>query len=339
MSDRSLGLARSGDADAFQQLTQRYRRELQVHCYRILGSTQDAEDALQETLTAAWRAFGTYTERGSLRAWLYRTATNKCLDMLRGDMRREPEFSNMSSGDEFPEPTEYLEVTWFEPYPDALLEQVPDQSPGPEARYEGKEAISLAFVTALQHLPPRQRAALLLRDVLGFRAGEVAGMLETTEASIHSALQRARQTIDARLPPGRRERAPLPDSPAERGVIERFVEAFENGRIDDVIALLTEDATFTMPPEPLQYQGHEAIARFLANRFGWRGSQQLRLIPTRANNQPAFGCYLADPHSPIARSHGIIVLALAGEHISAITRFLDNSVLRLFGLPRTIRNL
>ena len=238
---------------------------------------------------------------------------------------------------ESPEPTGRVEASWLEPYPDALLE-IPDPSPGPEPRYDSKETFTLAFAAALQLLPPRQRAVLLLRDVLGFRGSEVAHILETTEASVNTGLQRARETLERRLPPGGRERAPLPNSSAECELVDRFAEAFQNGEIDNVIALLTEDATFTMPPEPLAYQGHDAITRFLANRFSWRRTTRSHLIATRANTQPAFACYLQDPHAPIARAYGMIVLTLEGDRIGAITRFLDNSLLPRFGLPRTIRS-
>jgi RNA polymerase sigma-70 factor (TIGR02960 family) len=192
--------------------------------------------------------------RASVRAWLYRIAT-KSLDLLRENARRPPELSMTTSSEDFPEPTGHLEASWPQPYPDMLLDEILDDSPDPAARYEGKETIALAFVVALQSLPPRQRVTLLLRDVLGFQANEVADMLDTTETSVHSAVRRARETLDARLSASRRERAPLPNSPAERATVGRFVEAFEAGEIADVVALLTEDATFTMPPEPLEYQG------------------------------------------------------------------------------------
>ncbi len=336
VSDQTLARAQAGDQLAFRELTEPHRRELQLHCYRILGSLQDAEDALQETLVAAWRSLESFEGRSSLRAWLYRIATNRCLDMLRAGARRLPTPAPQES--EFPEPTGRLEATWVEPYPDVLLDELPDESAPPEARYEVRESVELAFITALQNLPPRQRASLVLRDVLGFRSAEVAEMLETTEASVNSALQRARSTIDERMPAGRREAAPLPGSRRERELVARFANAFQEGDVQKVIALLTEDASFTMPPEPLEYQGHEAIARILANRFTWRGAARLRLVPTRANTQPAFGCYHQDPYAPVARAHGLLVLTLQGDRISAITRFLDNSILPSFGLPRTLKH-
>jgi RNA polymerase sigma-70 factor (TIGR02960 family) len=334
MRDDALSRAQAGDEVAFRQLTDDYRRELQHHCYRILGSAQDAEDALQETLVSAWRNLDRFEGRASLRTWLYRIATNRCLDMLRAGARRAPAWTPMTS--EFPEPTRRLEVSWIEPYPDHLDEGPADDSSAPEARYDARESLELAFIIALQHLPPRQRAVFLLRDLLGFRAAEVADMLDTTEDSVTSALRRARSTIDERVPSGSREQTPLAGSAAERRLVSRFVDAFEAADVDRVIALLTEDASFSMPPEPLEYVGHEDVARILTNRFAWRGETRVRLVPTRANTQPAFGFYVEDPHTPIARAHGLVVLTLSGDRISAITRFLDNSVLPLFGLPRRL---
>jgi RNA polymerase sigma-70 factor (TIGR02960 family) len=333
MSASTLTLARAGDEAAFRELTDPYRRELQLHCYRILGSVQDAEDLLQETLLAAWRGLDQFQERSSLRAWLYRIATNRCLNALRDSARRPREVAPLPF--EPPEPTRYGEAIWLEPYPDVLLEGVADAAAGPDARYETKEAVALAFVTGLQHLPPRQRAVLVLRDVLGFRAAEVAAMLDTTEISVNSALQRARATLESRLPADR-ERAPLPHSARERELVGRFAEAFANGDLDGVVALLTEDASVTMPPEPLEYVGHAAIARFLGDRFRARVGRAVRLVPTRANTQPALGYYLGDAHAPIARANGLLVLTLEGDEIAAVTRFGDGGVLPHFGLPRTL---
>jgi RNA polymerase sigma-70 factor (TIGR02960 family) len=331
----TLERARSGDDRAFGELTDPYRGELQLHCYRILGSVQDAEDVLQETLLAAWRGLRQYEGRASLRTWLYRIATNRCLNALRASGRRprtEP------SGPTFltVEPTRRGEPLWLEPYPDVLLDGLPDAGAGPEGRYEAKEAIALAFVTAVQHLPPRQRAVLVLRDVLGFRSSEVADMLESSEASVNSALQRARATMESRLPGPGRERAALPRSARERDIATRFATAFAGNDIDGVVALLTDDAWFTMPPVTLEYQGHEAIAGFLRDINTWRGPRRYLLIPTRANGQPAFGCYLQDAQAPVFRAHGLIVLTLQGDRISAITRFVDNSNMARFGLPRML---
>ena len=234
-----------------------------------------------------------------------------------------------------PEPTRRTEPLWLEPYPDVLLADIPDRSPGPEARYEAREAVELAFISALQKLPPRQRAALVLRDVLGFRSAEVADMLDTGEAAVKGALQRARVTVGARLPASDRDRAPRPNSARERELVGRFIDAVESGDIDSIVTLLTDDALLTMPPQPLEYQGHEAIAAFLRHRAELRGAA-LRVVPTRANTQPAFGCYLPDPHAAVARPYGMIVVTLAGDAIAAITWFSDTGLLRHFGLPRTL---
>jgi RNA polymerase sigma-70 factor (TIGR02960 family) len=326
----ALHRARTGDEDAFRQLTDPYRRELQVHCYRIAGSVQDAEDLLQETMLAAWRGIDQFEGRASLRAWLYRIATNRSLNALRASGRRPEEVPSRLS--ELPEPTRIGEPLWLEPYPDVMLEL----DALPDARYDAKESIALAFVTALQHLPPRQRAVLVLREVLGFGAGEVAEMLDTTEVSVNSALQRARTTLEARLPAPDRERAPLPRSPRERELVERFVEAFANDDVDGVVALLTDDALLTMPPEPLEYEGPDAIGNFLRDRFGARGPTRKRVIATRANGQPAFGYYIEDPQCPVARWSGLIVLTLEADRISALTRFADSGIAAGFGLPRTL---
>ena len=292
MSDGAISRARAGDESAFRELVEPYRRELHLHCYRILGSLQDAEDIVQETLLAAWRGLGAFEERASLRSWLYRIATNRCLNALRDRKRRPQEVPPMP---EPPKPTRMAEPTWLDPYPDLLLEGVADTAPGPEARYETRESVGLAFATALQHVPPRQRAALVLREVLGFHTSEVAEMLETTEASVKGALQRARATLDERVPTGGRERAPLPGSTRERELVGRFATAVEQGDTDGVISLLTDDSWLTMPPQPYEYQGPWAIAGFIVHERGERSGANLRLVPTRANGQPAFGCYLPDP--------------------------------------------
>ena len=335
MSESTLTRARAGDEQAFRTLTDPHRRELQLHCYRILGSRQDAEDALQETLLAAWRGLEGFEERASLRAWLYRIATNRCLNALRDSARRPAPEAARPLPFEPPAPTRWGEPLWLEPYPDALLEGVPDAAPGPDARYESREAVGLAFVTGLQRLPPRQRAALVLRDVLGYRASEVASMLDATEVSVNSALQRARTTLEDLAPPGR-ERAPLPRSARERELVARFADAFETGDVDDVVTLLTDNAWVTMPPEPFEYQGHEAIAAFLGHAFAGRWQQRHRLVPTRANGQPAFGHYVPDPQAGIVRGVGLLVLTLEGERISHVTRFGGAGLLGAFGLPRTL---
>ena len=227
MGQSLLTRAAQGEQEAFRELTDPYRRELQFHCYRILGSMQDAEDALQETLLSAWRGLSGYEGTASLRAWLYRIATNRCLDALRALGRRSPPAPEPPFAP--PEPTRLGEVTWLQPYPDALLEGIIDTAPGPDARYQTRETVELAFVAALQHLPPRQRAVLLLRDVLGFHAAEVADTLETSEDSVKSALRRARVTTERLFPASDRGRAPEPNSPTEHELVRRFADAWMAG--------------------------------------------------------------------------------------------------------------
>jgi RNA polymerase sigma-70 factor (TIGR02960 family) len=329
MTEQVLARARTGDPDAFAELVEPFRAELHLHCYRILGSVADAEDALQETLMAAWRGIGQFEGRSHVRAWLYRIATNRSLNALRGGRTRPaPEAAG-----QLPEPTRLGEPLWIEPYPDTPLNEIPDTAPGPEARYEAREAISLAFVAATQHLPPMQRAVLILRDVLGFRAAEAAGILDCSTDTVNGLLKRARAAVARELPPGERERPPLPGSAAERRIVARFTDAYERGDTKAIITLLTDDASLTMPPLPFIYQGRAPVAGFFAAICATR---RFRLIPTRANGQPAFGCYLRDNTTQIARAHGLIVLTLSGERIAEITRFLDNSTLPRFGLPRNL---
>lgn len=334
MTPDLTALGRAGDGDAFRRLVSPYQHELQVHCYRILGSAQDAEDAVQETLLSAWQGLPTFEERSSLRTWLYRIATNRCLNILRSASRRPTTMDTPQAWANPPEPTRISEVTWLEPFPDLVLERIADSRPGPEARYERSEAISLAFVTALQLLPPRQRAVLVLRDVLGFRAAEVASMLETTVDSVNSALTRARATLREQPVVGDHEPPPAPGSPVEAELVRRLTEAYQTADLDGVIALLTEDVWLTMPPAPFEYQGREVAARALRLLFG--SGRTYRLIATRANGQPAFGLYVQDPHSDVLHANGIMVITLAGARIRAMTRF-DNSSLARFGLPRTLR--
>jgi RNA polymerase sigma-70 factor (TIGR02960 family) len=324
--------ARAGNGDAFRALTDPYRRELQVHCYRMLGSLQDAEDALQDTLLAAWQRFDSFEERASLRTWLYRIATNKCLDARRSASRRPAKEWDVPNV-EPPEPTRLGEVPWLEPYPDSLREGLIDVPLGPEARYERNESISLAFVTALQVLPPRQVAVLVLRDVLGFHATEVAEMLDTTVESVNSALKRACASLERRWSPGTGvEGPPSPDSPSEQAVVEKFVRAWESADLDALVALLTDDVFVSMPPMPFEYEGRELVARFSASIF--MAGRRFELVPTRANGQPAFGAYLQTAGG-ISHGVGLYVLALRGARISAMTRF-ENTVLPFFGLPRSL---
>jgi len=330
-----LDRARAGDGEAFRELTEPYRRELQVHCYRMLGSVQDAEDMLQETLLAAWRGLGQFEERASVRSWLYKIATNRCLNALRDAGRRPAAAAAYQWPVPPPEPTRRTEPLRLQPCPDALLDDLPDTAAGPEARYEAREAVTLAFVAGLQRLPPRQRAVLVLRDVLGYPAAQAAGMLAVSEVSVNSALQRARATLADRLPAGR-DSAPAPRSARERELTSRFADAFEAADAERLVALLTEDAWLTMPPEPLEYQGRAAIAEFFRTRMMRWGTLAPRLLPTRANHQPAFGYYPAGPRSPAARPHSLIVLTLAGDQISAITRFGGDDLFARFGLPETL---
>jgi RNA polymerase sigma-70 factor (TIGR02960 family) len=327
-----LARAKAGDGEAFGRLVDPYRRELQVHCYRFLGSVQDAEDALQDTLLSAWQGLAGFEGRASIRTWLYRVATSRCLDALRS-ARRRPPVGPPPAAMNPPEPTRLGEVLWLEPYPDALLEGLADSAPGPEARYETSESVSLAFITALQLLPSRQRAALILRDVLGFHASEAARILDTSEESVTSALKRARAALE-RQQEVEREPAPPPHSAAEQELVGRLTAAFETADVPGIVALLTDDAWFTMPPLPLEYQGRDLAAQFLtatAFRPGWTG----RLIPTRANGQPAFGFYVRDPQTGGYYTVGLLVLTLSGAQISAMTRF-DASALPRFGLPLTL---
>jgi RNA polymerase sigma-70 factor (ECF subfamily) len=327
-----ISRALTGDGEAFRTLAEPHRRELQVHCYRMLGSFQDAEDALQETLLAAWQGLGGFEGRASIRSWLYRIATNRCLNARRSASRRPAREWDMSQV-EPPEPTRLGEVVWLEPFPDALLEEATGVPPGPEACYEQTEAISLAFVTALQVLPPRQLAVLILRDVLGFHANEVADMLDSTVESVNSALKRARASLQRRQPPAEeREPAPAPGSPSEDAIVAKFVRAYESGDLDALVALFTGDVFLSMPPIPLEYQGRDVVARLCASIFS--SGRRVDLVPTRANGQPAFGAYLR-ASTGIRHGTGLFVLTLTGDRICAFTRF-DNSVLPWFGLPRSL---
>jgi RNA polymerase sigma-70 factor (TIGR02960 family) len=327
MDESQLRRAQAGDGGAFEELVQPHRRELLVHCYRILGSLEDAEDMVQETLLAAWRALDKFDGR-SLRAWLYRIATNRCLNHLRDGSRR-PESQLLAA------PTGVTEALvssdepwWLGPYPDDLLD---DAEPGPEARYDARESIGLSFVAALQRLPAGQRAALVLRDVLGFSAAESAAILDTTPTSVNSALARARTSFR----PGRAaDQIRLPQSARETQTVERFINAFQSGDVKQIVALLTDDAKLFMPPEPLECRGGPAIAAFMQKMNFW--GPDLTFLPTRANGQPAFGYYLPDPHCPILHARGLVVLEIAGDRVAAITRFGDKGLLARFGLPRTL---
>jgi RNA polymerase sigma-70 factor (ECF subfamily) len=335
-----IDLAVAGDEEAFRQLVAPFERELKVHCYRMLGSFADAEDAFQDALLAAWQGLPGFEGRASVRTWLYRVATSRCLNARRSAQRRQglpgrqgPLPPGLMAAQP-PEPTRLGEVTWLEPCPDSLLEGLAAAEPGPEARYEAREAISLAFVTAVQRLPPRQRAVLLLRDVLGFPASEAARILgvsgEVTVESVTSALKRARATLRTHLPEPAAP-PPAPGSPAEKDLVERLTRAYEAGDVDAIIALFADDAWLTMPPAPLEYQGRAPIARFLT-AIAFRDGRTYRLVPARANGQLAFAAYLRHPKGDESQANGLHVLTLAGTEIQAMTRF-PSHVLPAFGLP------
>jgi RNA polymerase sigma-70 factor (TIGR02960 family) len=324
--------ARDGDGEAFEELTGPYCRELQVHCYRMLGSFQDAEDVLQDSLLAAWQGLGGFEERASLRTWLYRIATNRCLNARRAASRRQAKEWDVPGVDP-PEPTRLGEVPWLQPYPDALLEGVVGLPAGPEARYEQTESISLAFVTALQLLPPRQLAVLVLRDVLCFQANEVADILDSTVDAVNSALKRARASLQKKVPSsGDHLPEPAARARSEDAIVAKFVAAYESSDLDSLVTLLTEDVFLSMPPLPFEYEGREPTSRFFASIFG--SGRRFDLLPTRANGQPALGAYVRDA-TGVSHGVGLFVLTLTGDRICAMTRF-ENAVLPWFGLPRSI---
>ena len=331
MSPELIERARAGDRAAFAALVQPHRAELQVHCYRMLGSLQDAEDAVQETLLSAWVGLAGYEGRASVRTWLYRIATNRCLNALRAAGRRpvtaDPAFAGV------PAPSRFGEVLWLQPYPDVLLDGLPDRAPGPEARYETNEAVSLAFVRAVQLLPPNQRAVLLLRDVLGYRAREAAELLDLSENAVNSALARARATLATHHPPTT-DRLPRSRGDGERAALERFVEAFTSGDVEALLAALSEDVWLRMPPLPFEYHGVAAARRFFT-AIDAHVRNVVRLVPVAANRQPAWGEYARDPASGGLHLAGVLVAAVAGEAISELTHF-ETAVAPWFGLPRTL---
>jgi RNA polymerase sigma-70 factor (ECF subfamily) len=331
----ALRRAADGDEQAFGELTGPYRREIQLHCYRMLGSLTDAEDAAQETLLAAWRGLAGFQRRSSLRTWLYRIATNQCLNALRSASRRVP--AEPVPPFRPPRPTRRGEVTWLQPYPDDLLEGIPDTAPGPEARYQSNEAVELAFVAGLQRMPPRQAATLVLRDVLGFGSDEVASMLSTSVTAVKGTLQRARAALGSHLDEAGRGRAPRPEQATERALARRFADAYAAADIDGVVALLTDDAWLSMPPAPHQYHGAGAIRSMLGASFAFRGDRRLYLVPARANTQPALASYLTGPDRQAAAPNGLFVLTMAGERIRAITRFHLDELYPRFGLPPSLK--
>ena len=326
-----IARARAGDGDAFGALTEPHRRELQVHCYRMLGSVQDAADVLQETLLAAWQGLEGFEGRASLRTWLYRIATNRCLNARRAASRR-PAAAWSVPGVEPPAPTRYGEVVWLEPYPDVLLDGAFGAPPGPEARYEAMESIALAFVTALQTLPPRQLAVVVLRDVLGYPASDVAEMLGSSVESVNSALKRARAALPRRTPAAGDRTADSSGPRSDDALVAEFVRAYEAADLDALVALLTDDVFMSMPPMPFEYEGRDVVGRFCGALFD--AGRRFDLVATRANGQPAFGSYLRGPNG-VRHGVGLIVLTLREDRICAMSRF-ENSVLASFGLPRSL---
>lgn len=331
MSSTLIESALAGDETAFEQLVGPFRHELQVHCYRILGSLSDAEDAVQETLTAAWLGLPGFEQTAPIRSWLYRIATNRCLNMLRSS-RRRPRVVTPPLDYVAPEPTRAGDVLWLEPYPDALLHEQWDINVGPEARYEARESISLAFIAALQLLPARQRVVMILRDVMGFTSNEVADLLDSTEQSISSALKRARATLAVKRPDPDESREL--NCSAEHKLLSQLVQAFESGDVKGIVALLTDDVWVRMPPGPMEYQGRE-MARTFFTAVAFRRGRRYRLLPSRANGQPAFGVYLQDPNSHIAQANGLLVITLKGNSISAITKF-NVATMSRFELPQCL---
>lgn len=335
--ETTLNLARGGDEHAFRELTEPHRRALQLHCYRMLGSLQDAEDVVQDTMLAAWRGLDRFQERAPLLGWLYRIATNRSLNALR-DRTRRPRSPLPDPPFEPPSPTAWDEPLRLEPYPDRLLPDIADGSPGPEAVLEMREAIELAFIAALQRLTARQRAALVLKDVLGYRIADVARMLGCSQISVKGSLQRARATLETRIPAAESDRNPQSGSERERLLASKFADAFERDDIDGMLALLSNDASLTMPPYPHAYMGLEPIERFLEASAVWREGRHFRLAATRANTQPAFGCYLQTPASSAAQPAVLLVLTLGGGRVTALTRFMDASLFPYFDLPPTLRS-
>jgi RNA polymerase sigma-70 factor (ECF subfamily) len=330
-----LEAARAGDEDGFARLTEPYRRALLAHCYRMLGSLADAEDALQETLLRAWRGLASFEGRSSLRSWLYTIATNACLRVIERRPKRVLPIDYAPAADPHDGLAEPLvESVWVEPYPDETI-GLEDGLAGPEARYEQRESVELAFIAALQHLSARHRAVLILRDVLGFSAREAAGILETTPTAVDSALQRAHKAVDERLPE-RSQQAVLGslDDKGVREIVDQYVEAFERADVEAVVSMLAADGAFTMPPLPTWYRGREAVAAFLSGHV--LREKRWRVVPVRANAQLAFGNYRLDERREAFEPRSISVLTLAREGIAEITTFLDPGLFPRFGLPDQI---
>jgi RNA polymerase sigma-70 factor (ECF subfamily) len=336
IAERELAAARNGDEDAFARLIEPYRATLHAHCYRMLGSYQDAEDALQETLLSAWRALPRFQERSSLKSWLYKIATNASLKAIERRPKRVLPIDYGPPADPHDGLSAPLvESTWVEPYPEATGDG--DITSAPEAHYEHRESLELAFVAALQHIPARQRAVLILRDVLGFSAREVGEALDISSVAVDSALQRAHRTVDERLPE-RSQQATLAALGDEqlRDVVGSFVDAWERTDVDAVVELLTNDATFAMPPHSTWLRGEEAIAMFMRARPLAPG-RRWRLVDVGANGQPAFGAYRFDARREQFVADAIMVLALTDARISDIACFRSPAMFAQFGLPATIQ--
>jgi RNA polymerase sigma-70 factor (ECF subfamily) len=331
-----LELARAGDERAFERLIEPHRAELRAHCYRMLGSAHDAEDALQDALLRAWRGLARFEGRSSMRTWLYTITTNVCLNAIERRPKLVLPIDYGPSADPHDGLAERItESVWVEPYPDERL-ALDDAVAGPEARYEQRESVELAFIAALQHLPARQRAVLILRDVLGFSAREAAETLETTPGSVDAALQRAHKTVDERLPEqSQQETLRTLGDDSLRQTVDDFVGAWERADVDAVVALLADEGAMTMPPIPTWYQGREAVATFLAT-LPLAGGRRWRVVPTRANGQLAFGQYIWSDEMERFLPHGINVLTLDGPKIAEITAFLTPEAFERFGLPDAI---
>jgi RNA polymerase sigma-70 factor (ECF subfamily) len=324
--------ATTSDRDAFERLIQPYRSELHAHCYRMLGSVHDAEDALQDALLRAWRGLPRFEGRSSLRSWLYRIATNSCLRLIERRPRRVLPIDHGPPADPHGELAEPLvESVWLEPYPDAEIE---DTFAATEARFDQRESIELAFAAALQHLPARQGAVLILRDVLGFSGAEVAEALDTTPTAVYSTLQRAHKTVEERLPAQSQQATMRTIGDARLSeLVDSFVAAWERGDVEQIVAMLTDDATMAMPPRPSWYRGREAIGAFLAQR-PLAGGRLRRLVPVQANGQLAFGAYVWDRATGRLEAHAIQLLTLAPDgRIEAISAFMGAEMIAPFGLP------
>jgi RNA polymerase sigma-70 factor, ECF subfamily len=327
-----LQAARAGDERAFEALLEPYRRELLAYCYRMLGSHADAEDALQETLVRAWRGLARFEGRSSLRGWLYRIATNRCLTAIERRPKRVLPIDYGPAADAHdaaPDPVN--DPVWLEPYPDIELGLAGPA--GPEARYEQREAVELAFIAAIQNLSARQRAVLILRDVLGFSARETASVLETTPVSIDSALQRAHKAVDDRLPSqSQQQTLRLVGDDQLRELVERFVAAWEGHDVDGLVSLLAEDGQIAMPPYPLWYRGREQVALFLRS-YPLRAGRRWKLVPTSANGQPALATFEWNEQAGAFTPHTLMVLSLRGSQIEEIMAFVGPELLKPFALP------